>query len=69
MDLTSLLDHEDHCGSRTEICDHCGNNVVIKDFPEHIQACFNEEEPQNNGINPLKRKKNNQNHGKKRGKK
>ena len=69
MDLASLINHEDNCGSRTEICDNCGNNVVIKDFPEHIMHCLVDDEPQDNGFASLKRKKNNQNHGKKRGKK
>ena len=69
MDLASLLDHEDQCGSRTETCENCGNNVVIKDFPEHLQNCFNDEGLEETKNNSLKRKRNNQNHGKKKGKK
>lgn len=69
MDLRSLLDHEDQCGSRTEVCDNCGVNVVIKDFPEHIEACLNGGLLDEISQNPLKRKKKNQNPGKKRGKK
>ena len=69
MDLASLLDHEDQCGSRTEICENCGNNVVIKNFPEHIQNCLNDENDEEAKNNSLKRKRHNKNHGKKRGKK
>jgi hypothetical protein len=69
MDLASLLDHEEQCGSRTEPCENCGCNVVIKAFPDHLQMCFNDENQEEVKKNPLKRKNNLQHHGKKRGKK
>jgi hypothetical protein len=70
MDLQSLLDHEDHCGSRTEACDICGKNVVIKDLPEHFQNCIDMiEEQEHKEQESLKRKKNNHTTAKKRGKK
>lgn len=70
MDLSLLLDHEDHCGNRTEACDICGKNVVIKGMPEHIQNCITMmEEQEQKEKESLKRRKNNHTIAKKRGKK
>ncbi|XP_069070916.1 TRAF-type zinc finger domain-containing protein 1 isoform X1 [Pleurodeles waltl] len=34
-----VSDHEDYCGTRTERCNGCGRNVMVKDLQAHPTVC------------------------------
>lgn len=38
-----LLEHEEDCGARTELCELCGAYVTRKEGPVHLVECGGEE--------------------------
>nr|KAF6417662.1 XIAP associated factor 1 [Molossus molossus] len=41
--LSKLETHEHHCGSRTELCLDCGQQVVVRMLAQHRKACPTEQ--------------------------
>lgn len=56
MDLPNLFEHEEQCGSRTEKCDICNKNIVMKDMPTHLEICFAMLDESSEEDKPKKRK-------------
>ncbi|XP_029475521.1 TRAF-type zinc finger domain-containing protein 1 [Rhinatrema bivittatum] len=37
--FNKVEDHEDYCGTRTEVCNGCGRNIMVKESKAHPQVC------------------------------
>ena len=58
LELHHLLEHEDHCGSRTEKCIICYKNVIMKEMPDHLAICVEllDQRSEEESKEPAKRK-------------
>nr|XP_033811491.1 TRAF-type zinc finger domain-containing protein 1 isoform X2 [Geotrypetes seraphini] len=50
--FNKVEEHEDYCGARTEMCNGCGRNVMVKVSKTHPQICGKEEDKKNNRDRP-----------------
>ncbi|XP_030073572.1 TRAF-type zinc finger domain-containing protein 1 isoform X2 [Microcaecilia unicolor] len=50
--FNKVEEHEDYCGARTEVCNGCGRNVMVKDSKAHPEICGKDEDKKNNRYRP-----------------
>jgi len=37
--IHEIMDHESLCGAKSEPCDKCKKNILLKDFDSHYRIC------------------------------
>merc|ERR1719445_934203 len=56
VEMGSLAEHEDYCGSRTEKCEKCGEFIMLKNFETHTCSTYGSSKLKNGPATSWERK-------------